>query len=145
MTFILSIFSYSCGLIVDAFLIFIALFQIISLDEMKNDYRNPIDLCQTLNPLVLPEYIAHTIITVLFIISGHWLSAAVNVPLMLYHIHRYEKRPLMSDPGIYDATTILQVNELSVSTRESWTKLVFYFVTFLYYLFALIYVLIQNV
>lgn len=35
--------------------------QIIAFDELKTDYKNPIDQCNSLNPLVLPEYILHLV------------------------------------------------------------------------------------
>ena len=44
--------------------------QIIAFDELKTDYKNPIDQCQSLNPLVLPEYIMHAFFNVLFLVAG---------------------------------------------------------------------------
>ena len=48
------------------------LFQIIAFDELKTDYKNPIDQCQSLNPLVLPEYIMHMFFNVLFLFAGNY-------------------------------------------------------------------------
>ena len=62
--------------------------QIIAFDELKTDYKNPIDQCASLNPLVLPEYILHCIISLLFLVAGEWLSLVLNLPLLAYHIHR---------------------------------------------------------
>ena len=45
-------------------------FQIIAFDELKTDYKNPIDQCGSLNPLVLPEYIMHILFNVLFLMAG---------------------------------------------------------------------------
>lgn len=101
MAFTFAAFSYIIALIVDAFLIFFAIFhvsvnyyqilnwydvpiisswitsvaftyslQIIAFDELKTDYKNPIDQCQSLNPLVLPEYIMHAFFNVLFLVAG---------------------------------------------------------------------------
>ena len=46
-------------------------FQIIAFDELKTDYKNPIDQCQSLNPHVLPEYIMHMFFNVLFLFAGN--------------------------------------------------------------------------
>ena len=62
--------------------------QIIAFDELKTDYKNPIGQCASLNPLVLPEYILHCIISLLFLVAGEWLSLVLNLPLLAYHIHR---------------------------------------------------------
>ena len=84
MAFTFAAFTYICALIIDAFLIFFAIFhvsirignfykedsdmltllypvcfkitsflQIIAFDELKTDYKNPIDQCASLNPLVI--------------------------------------------------------------------------------------------
>ena len=63
-------------------------FQIIAFDELKTDYKNPIDQCASLNPLVLPEYILHVVFNVLFLMAGGWFSLLLNAPLIAYHVHR---------------------------------------------------------
>lgn len=40
--------------------------------------------------LVLPEYLLHLLINLLFLLSGEWFSLLINVPLIIYHIHRLE-------------------------------------------------------
>ena len=52
------------------FLIFFAIWYVISIDELKTDYKNPIETCNNLNPLVLPEYFVHAVPSVLFIFAG---------------------------------------------------------------------------
>ena len=66
--------------------------QIIAFDELKTDYKNPIDQCASLNPLVLPEYILHILFNVLFLMAGEWFSIALNAPLIAYHVHRSAPR-----------------------------------------------------
>lgn len=51
MAFNFPAFSYIIALIVDAFLIFFSLFHVIAFDELKTDYKNPIDQCNSLNPV----------------------------------------------------------------------------------------------
>ena len=88
MAFTFAAFTYIVALIIDACLIFFAIFHIIAFDELKTDYKNPIDQCASLNPLVLPEYILHILFNVLFLFAGEWFSIALNAPLVAYHIHR---------------------------------------------------------
>ncbi|MCL4138923.1 UNVERIFIED_CONTAM: hypothetical protein GTU68_060544, partial [Idotea baltica] len=81
--------------------------QIIAFDELKTDYKNPIDQCNSLNPvstaylkqniciykkLVLPEYGLHLLFNILFAIAGEWLSLFLNIPLIGYHIERFVPR-----------------------------------------------------
>uniref|UniRef100_T1IE61 Uncharacterized protein n=3 Tax=Triatominae TaxID=70999 RepID=T1IE61_RHOPR len=80
--------SYIIALIGDAVLIFFSIFHVIAFDELKTDYKNPIDQCNSLNPLVLPEYLLHIFFNILFLLSGEWLSLCLNIPLIAYHINR---------------------------------------------------------
>lgn len=106
--------------------------------------QNPIDQCNTLNPLVLPEYAVHVLFNVLFLIAGEWVPLLFNAPLIAYHVHRYMKRPLMSRPGLYDPTTIMNAEQLNKATREGWIKLGFYLLSFFYYLYGMISSLIAT-
>jgi hypothetical protein len=44
----------------------------------------------------------------------------------------------MSGPGLYDPTTIMGASQLSLITKEGWVKLVFYMVSFFYYIYGMI-------
>merc|ERR1712156_961562 len=119
MAFTFAAFTYIVALIIDAFLIFFAIFHIIAFDELKTDYKNPIDQCASLNPLVLPEYILHILFNFLFLIAGEWFSILLNAPLIGYHIHRYMNRPVMSGAGLYDPTSIMNADTLNKCQREA--------------------------
>merc|ERR1712021_247538 len=143
MAFTFAAFSYIVALIVDAFLIFFAIFHIIAFDELKTDYKNPIDQCNSLNPLVIPEYALHVFFNILFLVGGELFSLFLNVPLIGYHVHRYLHRPVMSGPGLYDPTSIMNADTLNKCQREGWIKLAFYLLSFFYYLYGMIYSLIS--
>lgn len=53
MAFSFPAFAYIVALITDAFLIFFSIFHVIAFDELKTDYKNPIDQCNSLNPVSL--------------------------------------------------------------------------------------------
>jgi len=109
-----------------------------------SDYKNPIDQCNSLNPLVLPEYILHIFFNALFLVGGEFFSLFLNVPLIGYHVHRYMNRPVMSGPGLYDPTSIMNADTLNKCQREGWIKLAFYLLSFFYYLYGMIYSLISS-
>lgn len=144
MVFTFAAFAYIVALILDAFLIFFAIFHVIAFDELKVDYKNPIDQCNSLNPLILPEYVAHAFFNLLFLLSGQFLSFAINLPLLAYHINRYRTRPVMSGYGLYDPTSIMNADTLNKCQREGWIKLAFYLLSFFYYLYGMISTLIEN-
>jgi len=143
MGFSLAAAFYILALLLTAVLIFFVIYQIIAFDELKTDYKNPIDQCHSLNPLVLPEYFIHSVFTLLFLCVGEFLTVLLNAPLIAYHIHRYMNRPVMSGPGLYDPTTIMNADELSRGQKEGWIKLAFYIISFFYYLYSMIYTLVS--
>ncbi len=85
---------------------------------------------------MLPEYILHVFFNLLFLVAGEFFSLFVNVPLIGYHVHRYMNRPVMSGPGLYDPTSIMNADTLNKCQREGWIKLAFYLLSFFYYLYG---------
>ena len=67
---------------------------------------------------------------------GEFFSLCLNIPLIGYHVHRYMKRPVMSGPGLYDPTSIMNADVLNKCQREGWIKLAFYLLSFFYYLYG---------
>ncbi|TEA39638.1 hypothetical protein DBR06_SOUSAS3410088 [Sousa chinensis] len=137
MAFTFAAFCYMLALLLTAALIFFAIWHIIAFDELKTDYKNPIDQCNTLNPLVLPEYLIHAFFCVMFLCAAEWLTLGLNMPLLAYHIWRYMSRPVMSGPGLYDPTTIMNADILAYCQKEGWCKLAFYLLAFFYYLYGI--------
>lgn len=45
-------------------------------------------------------------------------------------------RPVMSCPGLYDPTTIMNADILAFCQKEGWCKLAFYLLSFFYYLYG---------
>lgn len=65
---------------------------------------------------------------------GHSLS---NAYLNMYCISlRYINRPVMSKPGLYDPTSIMNADVLNKCQREGWIKLAVYLLSFFYYLYG---------
>lgn len=98
---------------------------------------------------------AHALLTVLFLLSGQWLSFLWNLPLLAFNVHKYAPRSFVlskrtnesefkithheplcrvqSQNHMYDATEIFRT--LGVHKKESFIKLGFYLISFFYYLY----------
>lgn len=144
--------AYIVALIGDAFLIFLSVYHVIAFDELKTDFKNPIDHCKLMNPLVLPEYAIHLVLTMIFLLCGEWITVIINLPLLAYNINRiyqvYSKSPksrpfLERISCIYDPTSIMNSDQISRATREGWIKLFFSLFCFLYYIYGLISTLVS--
>ncbi|EGD82783.1 hypothetical protein PTSG_03433 [Salpingoeca rosetta] len=76
------------AVIVIVFLLFLMVFNLLAFDELRNDHKNPVDVSASINPWVLPEYAAHTALTVVFLFTGKWVCFGMNAILVAYHAHR---------------------------------------------------------
>jgi len=145
--------AYITALIGDAGLIFLAVHHVIAVDELKTDFKNPIDHCKLMNPLLLTEYIVQFIMTALFLLVGEWITVLVNIPLFAYNFNRlyraFVKSPATKPffnrvSGIYDPTSIMNSDQLARATKEGWIKLFFSLFAFFYYIYGLISKLMAN-
>jgi len=118
-------------------LLFCMVFFIIMFSDLECDYINPIDLCNKLNQFVLPENAAHAFLTLLFLLSGQWISFLLNLPLVLFNANK-----IRSKAHWYDATEIFR--SLSGHKQETFIKLGFYLLSFFYYLYRMIVALIAE-
>lgn len=139
--------AYIFALIGDAFLIFLSVYHVIAFDELKTDFKNPIDHCKLINPLVLPEYALHLVMTLIFLICGEWITVAINLPLLAYNVNRlyrvYIRSPRSKSffqriSNIYDPTIIMNSDHLARAVKEGWIKLFFNLFGFFYYIYGLI-------
>uniref|UniRef100_A0A7N5JGJ6 Cornichon family AMPA receptor auxiliary protein 3 n=1 Tax=Ailuropoda melanoleuca TaxID=9646 RepID=A0A7N5JGJ6_AILME len=119
MAFTFAAFCYMLSLVLCAALIFFAIWHIIAFDELRTDFKSPIDQCNPVHArerlrniericfllrkvgaccspvsperqmLVLPEYSIHSLFCVMFLCAQEWLTLGLNVPLLFYHFWRH--------------------------------------------------------
>jgi len=118
-------------------LIFVVVFVLISMSDLESDYINPVDMCNKVNNLVLPEYITQFVLTIVFLLTGNWIEFLLNLPLAIYHILGITKSKYYVDP-----TTIF--NTLPEHKRKGLIKLGFYMICFFFYLYRLVYSLVNG-
>uniref|UniRef100_A0A8C9JX53 Cornichon family AMPA receptor auxiliary protein 2 n=1 Tax=Panthera tigris altaica TaxID=74533 RepID=A0A8C9JX53_PANTA len=127
-------------------------FSIIAFDELRTDFKNPIDqgnpararerlknierICCLLRKLVVPEYSIHGLFCLMFLCAAEWVTLGLNIPLLFYHLWRYFHRPADGSEVMYDAVSIMNADILNYCQKESWCKLAFYLLSFFYYLYS---------
>lgn len=67
------------------------------------------------------------------------VTSACNSLLSCLPFCRYMSRPVMSCPGLYDPTTIMNADILAYCQKEGWCKLAFYLLSFFYYLYGYVF------
>eukprot|EP00071_Canis_lupus_P007044 XP_005622701.1 protein cornichon homolog 3 [Canis lupus familiaris] len=160
MAFTFAAFCYMLSLVLCAALIFFAIWHIIAFDELRTDFKSPIDqynpvharerlrnierICFLLKKLVLPEYCIHSLFCIMFLCAQEWLTLGLNVPLLFYHFWRYFHCPADSSQLAYDPPAVMNADTLSYCQKEAWCKLAFYLLSFFYYLYCMIYTLVSS-
>ncbi|RCH88073.1 hypothetical protein CU098_009878 [Rhizopus stolonifer] len=123
------------AVVMSALLLFMMVYFVIMFSDLECDYINPIDLCNKLNQLVLPEMGAHAFLFFMFLVNGSWMALLLNLPLVAFNA-----RKVMNSRHMYDATEIFRT--LSQQKKECFIKLGFYLICFFYFLYRMIVALI---
>jgi len=125
-------------------LLFIMVYHLLAFDELVKDHKNPVDVCNSLNPWVLREYSLQAFLILIFLYMGEWWIVLVNLPLLGWHAKRYTNRPSMRQPGIYDPTEAFNRNEMDSNQMECCYKLGFYLLCFFFYLYKMMFALLSR-
>uniref|UniRef100_A0A8U8AQ71 Protein cornichon homolog 2 n=1 Tax=Geospiza parvula TaxID=87175 RepID=A0A8U8AQ71_GEOPR len=155
MAFTFAAFCYMLTLVLCASLIFFVIWHIIAFDELRTDFKNPIDqgnpararICCLLRKLVVPEYCIHGLFCLMFLCAAEWVTLGLNLPLLLYHLWRYFHRPADGSEGLFDAVSIMDADILGYCQKEAWCpplgQTAFYLLSFFYYLYSMVYTLVS--
>lgn len=118
-------------------LLFCSVYSLILFSDLSVDHINPIELCELINRLVVPEYIGHAIVTTVLLLRGLYIPALLNVPLVAVHASRYkEQRHLLDNTAIF--------NDVKKERKFCEIKLVYHLFMFFVYLYYFIMALIAD-
>ncbi|XP_075044852.1 protein cornichon homolog 2 isoform X2 [Mixophyes fleayi] len=109
--------------------------EIIAFDELRTDFKNPIEQGNPSRALVVPEYCIHGLFCLMFMCAAEWVTLGLNIPLLFYHLWRYFHRPADGSEVMFDPVSIMNVDILNYCQKEAWCKLAFYLLSFFYYLY----------
>ncbi len=125
------------ALIVTSVLIFFSVHLLVNLIDLASDYLNPIDMCQTVNKCVLPEYITHSFLIFLFLVGGYWFEVLFNLPLLAWNVQKYLNHKHLLDPTrIYD--------DLEKKKKNAFYVIGFEVVSFFWYLYRFVHGLVTE-
>ncbi|MQL83960.1 hypothetical protein Taro_016455 [Colocasia esculenta] len=60
--------------------------QLMCLADLEFDYINPYDSAARINAVVLPEFILQGVLSLLFLLTGHWLMFLFCLPFLYYNV-----------------------------------------------------------
>jgi len=132
------------GMLIDSSaLLGINIYSLITLSDLECDYLNAPTACSKLNSVILPEIISHLIGVFILFVTGHWILFALNVPVILILIHRFNSVQAGSI-GLYDPAEIHNQRRLKKFMHENLVKVAFHVVFFFIYLYSLIFTLLSQ-
>eukprot|EP00250_Pteridium_aquilinum_P004106 c14343_g1_i1 orf=41-616(+) len=131
MLWLLSFFSVAAAL---GFLIY----QLMCLSDLELDYINPFDSASSINKFVLPEFIIQGSLCGLYLLTGHWIMALINAPMVYYNGNLYLKRQ-----HLVDVTEIFSV--LGKEKKYRLIKLGFYVLMFFIVIYRLVLTAVLSV
>merc|ERR1712137_1447772 len=125
-----SLFIWFLAVVLTLVCIFFVIFVLISLVDVEDDHVNPIHMCEKVNKIIVPEYICQACIIIL-LVTGYWMEALFNVPLLGFHIYRLQGGQHLLDPTCIFSRT-------KVEKRINMGKFFFYILTLFYYMYQII-------
>ncbi|MFS7924109.1 hypothetical protein Hanom_Chr03g00268731 [Helianthus anomalus] len=60
--------------------------QLICFADLEFDHINPYDSALRINTVILPEYITHGVLCLLYLVTGHWMMFILAVPYLYYNM-----------------------------------------------------------
>lgn len=78
-------------------LIVLVIYQLMCLADLEFDYINPFDSSSRINKVVMPEFVLQALLSVLFLISGHWPMFLLSAPMVYYNYTLYQRRQHLVD------------------------------------------------
>nr|UXY87208.1 protein cornichon 4 [Cryptomonas sp.]UXY87381.1 hypothetical protein 1634Bnrm3_p014 [Cryptomonas sp.]UXY87524.1 hypothetical protein 1634Bnrm3_p157 [Cryptomonas sp.] len=70
--------------------------------DLSTDTVNPVEICEKINYLRGPEYIAHAILSAALVLRGWWFVGILNFPFLFYNFAQwYENRHLIDSTKIF--------------------------------------------
>lgn len=125
------------ALVIDAVLLFGSVFFLIMFSDLECDFANPIELCNKLNALILPEYLLQAFLTGMFLLTFRIVPLVVHSVITAYNYSKYRR-----GKHLFDATEIFRT--VPVHKIESFVKMIIYLLSFFYFIYRLVISLVDG-
>lgn len=118
-------------------LLFCSVYTLILFADLTVDHINPIELCECVNRIVIPEYLGHASLSGLMLLHGHVIASLLNVPLILFHLRRYaDRKHLLHSTSVF--------SDIDRERTIAMGKLIYHLAMFFVYLYLFVTVLIAD-
>ncbi|KAL1554615.1 protein cornichon 1-like [Salvia divinorum] len=98
-------------------------YEFLGFSDLEADYLNPYELSSRINYVIVPEYLLHGALCILFLMTGHWIMFLLSLPTAYYNLKQY-----LSNKHLVDVTEVFKV--VSTEKKARLIKLGFYVIFF---------------
>nr|GEW39823.1 protein cornichon homolog 4-like [Tanacetum cinerariifolium] len=113
-------------------LLVLVVYQLMCLADLEFDYINPYDSASRINFVILPEFITHGVLCLIYLLTGHWVMFLLALPYLYYNVRLYNR-----NQHLVDVTEIF--NQLNWEKKQRLFKLgylvLFLFITLFWMIF----------
>lgn len=100
----------------------IVLFHCLCITDLQTDQINPIDFVRRVNKSLLPEFIVHILLTIIFVPKFLIFELIYTIPLLIYYIYCFVQK----QKYYYNAVTVFDV--LNKREMACYCKIVYYLI-----------------
>ncbi|XP_042021985.1 protein cornichon homolog 1-like isoform X1 [Salvia splendens] len=98
-------------------------YEFLGFSDLEADYLNPYELSSLINYVIVPEYLLHGALCILFLMTGHWIMFLLSLPTAYYNLKQY-----LSNKHLVDVTEVFKV--VNTGKKAHLIKLAFYVIFF---------------
>ncbi|XP_031396280.1 protein cornichon homolog 1 isoform X1 [Punica granatum] len=124
-------------LIINILLFASTFYQVLILSDLEADYVNMYEAASQINRWILPEFVLQGVLTLLLLVTGHWIMFLISVPLTCYHVMLYIKKR-----HLIDVTEIFRV--IGAEKKYRLVKLGLLSILFLCVIFRLVFSIFES-
>ncbi|KAL7721548.1 ER-derived vesicles protein ERV14 [Entamoeba marina] len=115
----------------------LVLFQALFIVDLQTDEVSPVDFTRKVNKVLMPEFITHVLLTMLFIPHLNWLELVFTIPMLAYNMYL-----IINKQYRYSPTTVF--NKIKRREYVSYFKLAYYLLFIFVLLARLLYFVIMT-
>lgn len=78
-------------------LVVLLVYQLMSLADLEFDYINPYDSASRINRVILPEFFTVGVLSLFYLVTGHWFMFLLCAPYIYYNVRLYMRRQHLID------------------------------------------------
>ncbi|KAL1924878.1 uncharacterized protein VTP21DRAFT_4532 [Calcarisporiella thermophila] len=123
---------FAFSTVLSLLLLSIKIFFFMMIADLETDYVNPIDCSRRLNKAVLPEAGIQAFFAFASLVTGHWFTFLMNLPLVAWNAKKIKE-----NKHLFDATEVFR--QLGRHKKELYIKIGLYVVLFFYSLFRMLF------